>query len=158
MWARVMPGVMALFAGHITMKLLSLIALIAALNINPLGFAGSQENKNSNKPKTSEDRVYKSNEVTKVAVILSKPKAEDTAAARKNRISGTVALWAVLRASGEVTNIRVNVGLPDGLTQQAINGARKIKFTPAEKDDRKVSVLAKLEYRFVCDPSCRGAP
>jgi len=140
------------------MRLLSLIFLIAAFSIIPVGLAAPQENKNSNEPNPGEDRVYKPNEVTKATVILFKPKADYTAAARKNRVSGTVALWAVLRVSGAVTNIRINVGLPDGLTQQAIDAARKIKFTPAEKDDRKVSVLVKLEYKFVCDPSCHGAP
>jgi hypothetical protein len=50
-----------------------------------------------------------------------------------------------------VENIRVVSGLPYGLTEQAIASARKIKFTPAMKDGKPVSMWMQLEYNF--DPS-----
>jgi outer membrane biosynthesis protein TonB len=38
--------------------------------------------------------------------------------------------------------------LPDGLTEKAIEAARRISFTPAEKDGRKVSQYVTIEYNF----------
>jgi len=38
--------------------------------------------------------------------------------------------------------------LPFGLTEQAIAAARQIKFVPAVKDGRPVSVFMQLEYNF----------
>jgi hypothetical protein len=47
-----------------------------------------------------------------------------------------------------VTNISVVRGLPDGLSERAIGAAREIKFSPATKDGRAVSVSMQLEYNF----------
>src|SRR5215204_5412612 len=62
--------------------------------------------------------------------IKSKPAAKYTDAARENNIEGSVRLKVTLLASGEVGSISVVNGLPDGLTEQAIAAARKIKFEP----------------------------
>jgi TonB family protein len=123
------------------------VTCVAMVAIN-VALGQSESNKSPDQSNTGQDRTYRSDEVTKDAVILSKPEAEYTPTARKNRISGTVVLLAVFRASGQVTNIRPLVRLPDGLTEQAMAAARKIKFTPAEKDDRPVSVRTRLEYQF----------
>ncbi len=80
--------------------------------------------------------------------ILSKAKAEYTSAARNNKIEGVVILNVIFRSNGKITNIRVVRGLPDGLTEQAIEAARKIKFEPASKDGQPVSIRANLEYSF----------
>jgi TonB family protein len=76
------------------------------------------------------------------------PKAEYTAEARRNNISGTVVLSVVLLASGEVGQIRVVSGLPYGLTEQAIEAAKKIKFKPAMVDGRAVDKEKKVEFNF----------
>jgi outer membrane biosynthesis protein TonB len=47
-----------------------------------------------------------------------------------------------------VTNIRVVTGLPDGLTEQAIEAAKKIKFIPATRNGRPVSMWFQLEFNF----------
>jgi hypothetical protein len=39
-------------------------------------------------------------------------------------------------------------GLPDGLTERAIEAARKIKFVPASKEGKYVSMWMQLEYNF----------
>lgn len=62
------------------------------------------------------------------------------------RAAGVV-LRAVLGSNGKVTNIVVVSGVP-GLTDGAINAARKIKFDPAIKDGRYVSMWVQLEYNF----------
>ncbi len=92
--------------------------------------------------------IFRSREVTKRAVLLSRPEAGYTAEARQNESQGTVRIRAVLSSSGEVTNIQVLDGLPFGLTEQAIAAARQIKFTPALKDGRAVSQYVTIEYVF----------
>ncbi|HZF40058.1 MAG TPA: energy transducer TonB [Blastocatellia bacterium] len=39
-------------------------------------------------------------------------------------------------------------GLDHGLTEQAIEAARKIRFTPAMRDGKPVSVIGSLEFTF----------
>jgi TonB family protein len=57
-------------------------------------------------------------------------------------------LKAVFRSSGKVTDIRVVQGMPNGLTERAIAAARKIKFVPATKEGKFVSMWMQLEYNF----------
>ncbi len=80
--------------------------------------------------------------------ITYKEKAEYTPKARANKVEGTVVLNAVFSAEGRVTGIRVLRGLPDGLTEQAILAAQKIRFEPAIKDGKPVSVRGNLEFNF----------
>ena len=61
---------------------------------------------------------------------------------------GTVVLKVVCSSTGQVTNIRIVQELPYGLTERAIVAAKKIKFIPAMKDGRYVSMWMQLEYNF----------
>ena len=94
------------------------------------------------------EKVFAGKDVDQRAQILSKPAPMYTEEARKNVVSGTVVLKAVLRSSGQVTHIRVIKGLPNGLTEQAIAAARRVKFTPAIKAGRAVSQEIQFEYNF----------
>ena len=61
----------------------------------------------------------------------------------------TVRVFKVVFAkTGQVQNIRVVSGLPYGLTEQATNAARQMKFTPAMIDGNPVSMWIQLEYNF----------
>jgi TonB family protein len=80
--------------------------------------------------------------------LLSKPDPTYTDRARYNQVTGTVVLKAIFSGSGKITNIRVVQGLPDGLTERAIEAARKIKFIPATKEGKYVSMWLQLEYNF----------
>ncbi|HEY1404916.1 MAG TPA: energy transducer TonB [Pyrinomonadaceae bacterium] len=93
-------------------------------------------------------RTFRVNEVTRKAQITAKPEPLYTEEARKNQVIGTVRLRLVLSASGQVTGITPLTKLPDGLTEKAIEAARRIGFTPAEKDGRKVSQYVTIEYNF----------
>jgi TonB family protein len=102
-------------------------------------------------PETAEadyDRVFGPREVTRRPVITTKPEPGFTEEARKNDVEGIVRLRAVLSKTGEVTNISVVKGLPDGLTEKAIAAARSIRFRPAQKDGRAVSQWVIVEYNF----------
>ncbi len=94
------------------------------------------------------ERPFRQTEVTQRALITFKPEPGFTEEARRNNVTGTVRLRAILSASGEVTNLSVVKGLPDGLTEKAIAAARQIRFRPAQKDGRTVSQYVVLEYNF----------
>lgn len=99
--------------------------------------------------KTEGERsVFISSEVTTRARILKKPEPSYTESARNAQVEGTVVLRAILAADGQVKNILVLGRLPHGLTERAIEAARKIKFQPAVKDGRPVSVFVQIEYNF----------
>ena len=82
------------------------------------------------------------------ARVLSKPEPQYTEDARKNQVTGTVVLRVVFASSGEVMQIRAVRSLPFGLTERAIAAARQIRFEPAKRDGRAVSVSMQLEYNF----------
>lgn len=94
------------------------------------------------------NRVFSGKDVTSKAKVLSKPEPQYTEEARKNQVTGTVVLRAVFTSGGQVTGIRAVSGLPYGLTERAIAAARMIKFVPATKDGRPVSMYIQLEYNF----------
>ncbi len=97
---------------------------------------------------TDYNRVFSGKDVTSKARVLEKPEPQYTEAARKNQITGVVIIRAVFSASGQVTNISAISKLPDGLTEKAIAAARQIRFVPATKDGRPVSMWMQLEYNF----------
>ncbi|MDQ3665428.1 MAG: energy transducer TonB [Acidobacteriota bacterium] len=97
---------------------------------------------------TDYNRVFPGKEVSSKARVLSKPEPTYTEEARKNQVTGTVVLRAVFTSGGQVTNIRSISGLPFGLTERAIAAARQIRFSPATKDGRPVSMYIQLEYNF----------
>jgi TonB family protein len=96
----------------------------------------------------SDGRPLKGTEVDQRARLLSKPEPHYTEEARRNQISGTVMLRAIFASSGEVVQIQALNKLPFGLTEQAIAAARQIRFVPATKGGRAVSVWMNLEYNF----------
>ena len=97
---------------------------------------------------TDYNRIFSGKDVTSKARILEKPEPQYTEAARKNQITGTVVIKAIFSSSGQVTNIIAVSKLPDGLTEKAIAAARQIRFVPATKDGRPVSMYMQLEYNF----------
>ena len=84
---------------------------------------------------------------TKVRLIM-KPEPRYTERARQGQIVGTVVLKVVFSSAGAVDNIQTIKELPYGLTEQAIAAARKIKFIPATKEGKFVSMWMQLEYNF----------
>jgi TonB family protein len=71
-----------------------------------------------------------------------------TEKARRHRTSGRVILRVVLKSNGEIGDIALIQGLPDGLTEQSMIAARQMKFEPAIKEGRPVSQYVKTEYNF----------
>ena len=94
------------------------------------------------------DETVSSKEVDRKARLEMKPEPRYTEKARREQITGTVVLRGVFSASGSVVNIEVLSGLPHGLTENAVEAARKIKFHPAVKDGKRVATKIQLEYNF----------
>jgi TonB family protein len=100
-------------------------------------------------PRPDADKlVFSGKEVTTKVRVLSKPEPSYTDEARARGVVGTVVLRCIFTADGAVKHLLILSGLPDGLTEQAIKVARRIKFVPARKDDRPVSMYIQLEYHF----------
>jgi periplasmic protein TonB len=67
---------------------------------------------------------------------------------RSAGVQGTVILMVVFADEGVLKHIMVLQGLSHGLTEQAIAAARKIRFTPAMRDGKPISVNGNLEFYF----------
>lgn len=71
-----------------------------------------------------------------------------TETARAEGTQGLVILQLVIDDRGQVTEVEVLKGLPYGLTEQAIETARKWKFEPATYQGKPVSVLYNITFNF----------
>jgi protein TonB len=108
---------------------------------------------NSNGPRPADETqcpgmVYRLSEVSTKPNIKSRPDPMYTERARRNRVSGQVVLDVVLCRTKKVMDIEVIRGLSHGLTESAIEAARRIRFTPGEKDGNEVSVKVRVIYNF----------
>lgn len=99
-------------------------------------------------PAEAGQTIFIGKEVDTKARLISKPEPSYSDEAKQKGIVGTVVLKAVFSASGKVTNIRVVQGVPYGLTERAIAAARQIRFVPATKEGKFVSMWMQLEYNF----------
>lgn len=91
---------------------------------------------------------FRSSELEQRARVLSKPEPSYTESARKFGINGTVTLRAEFSYDGQIRDLQVIKGQPHGLTEAALRAARAIKFTPAQKNGKPVSMYMQLEYNF----------
>ena len=91
---------------------------------------------------------FAGSQVEQRARVLFKPEPAYTEEARRNQVTGTVMLRVVFASNGDVVQIRAVHPLPYGLTERAIAAARQIKFVPAVRGGRPVSVFMQLEYNF----------
>ena len=94
------------------------------------------------------ETIYLGSQVDTRIRVLKKPEPSYTETARSHQTTGAVVLKCVFGADGKVSNIRIVAGLPDGLTEKAIQAAHKIKFIPAMKDGKPVSMWMQVEYYF----------
>lgn len=110
---------------------------------------GPPVNHASKIPQTDQpEAAVSGKDVTRKPIVVSKPEPVYSDEARQAGAPGTVVIRAVLSSSGEVTNMKVVHGLPRGLTENAMEAARHLKFIPAIKAGRFVSFYVQLEYNF----------
>lgn len=80
--------------------------------------------------RNSAETFARSLRVTKPLKIVYKEKASYTEEARSHGIQGKVTLRVTFLASGGIGSITTIKGLPFGLTEQAVEAVKKIKFEP----------------------------
>jgi len=80
--------------------------------------------------------------------IVFKPTPEYTDEARNARIEGTVSLELEFTAAGDVRVLRVVRGLGHGLDEAAQRAALRIRFKPAQADNRPVDSRATVHITF----------
>lgn len=102
-------------------------------------------------PTEAEEKVEKEKPDT-AAQILSKPPPSYTKEARRLGVQGQVILKVLLSSEARISRIRVHLGLPAGLTENAIHAACKIRFKPALKNGVAVSRWVTVEYAFRVSP------
>lgn len=81
--------------------------------------------------------------------ITRKPVAGYTEDARKENIQGRVLLKVAFLANGKIGPIRVISGLPNGLTDKAIEAAKLLEFQPELHNGVPVTTYKNIEYTFV---------
>jgi TonB family protein len=86
--------------------------------------------------------------ITKPLRVIHKEKASYTAEARTKGIEGTVTLRVTFLASGGIGAITTLRGLPFGLTEQAIEAARKMRFEPERSDKGPRTTSRPVSFTF----------
>jgi len=80
--------------------------------------------------------------------ILSKPRAKYTDFARFFDIQGAVRLKVTFLSTGEIGSIQAVRKLPLGLTAEAVEAARQMRFEPFRRDGKPINVTKLVEYSF----------
>lgn len=103
---------------------------------------------NSNKNKPADTINAKNLGKITPPKIISKENPIYTEEARKEKVEGIIILSALLCKDGVVRDLKVVKSLGNGLDEEALKAAEKIKFTPAEKDGQPVDLRVRLEFTF----------
>lgn len=80
--------------------------------------------------------------------ILYKEKATYTEEARRRGVQGTIVVMVVFSADGVVKYPLLLKSLGYGLDENVLRAVSKIRFTPATRDGKPVSVMGNLEFTF----------
>lgn len=81
-------------------------------------------------------------------VPLNSPQPRYTEEARKNKIQGNVTARVLIGADGQVKQVKITRGLPDGLDEQAIQAAYQLRFKPAMKSGQPVAYWMPVLIEF----------
>jgi tetratricopeptide (TPR) repeat protein len=93
------------------------------------------------------ERIYSSKDVTTKARVISKPEPDFPEGGRAAG-GGRVVLRCIFAADGTVKHFLIVEGQPHGITEAALDSARRIKFVAAKLNDQPVSIYMQLEYDF----------
>ncbi|SRR6266567_607861 len=110
--------------------------------------ASAQKANQVSKGQSCRGPVYSSQEVTRRARVTDLPSLSITEEARDHNIHGRVIVQGILCRTGRVTDIHVIESLPYGMTENALQAVRSIKFTPAEKNWHTVSQRMQFEFHI----------
>ena len=127
-------------------RFLLLVPAILVITLLPNETRMAQQTGQVSDDQKCEYPIFKGSEVDKKLRILSKPEPDFSAQERQEHAHERIVLTTLFCGSGEITKIRVKSGLSDRVDAKAIEAVRKIRFTPGEKDGKKVSQWLIVEY------------
>ena len=81
-------------------------------------------------------------------IAIYKPEPHYSEEARKAKWQGTVVLWIIVDAQGNVGDVRVARPLGLGLDEKAVDTVKTWKFKPAMHDGKPVAVRVAVEVTF----------
>lgn len=98
----------------------------------------------------SEERIYTVGEDSVVPPkCLYKPLPQYTQEARDAKVEGIIMLQAIIRKTGQITDIKILKGIGHGLDESAIETlSKEWKFEPGTLDGQPVNVQAYIEITF----------
>src|SRR5262250_873562 len=105
---------------------------------HPLVISMAQSDETKGKTPTLSQMIGESFSLKPKITYRESPKY--TKMARDNIVHGTVAVSVVFRVGGNISDIKMVSGLPDGLIESAIEAAKKIRFEPGMRNGQPVSV------------------
>ncbi len=115
------------------------LLLLVIFTLPSIGFSQMQVEANQSHPAPQGTKLN----------ILYKPKAGYPVLENSTIcVSGAVILRAQFLNTSEIGKISVVKGLPYRLTQKSIEAARMIKFEPATKNGKTITVFKQIEYSF----------
>ena len=118
-------------------------------NLESIKFFAEYYNRPENQKPINFDAPEKPAENETPLKITSQPRADFTERARvAGFTSGSVRVAVGFSADGVVKHVLIIKPLGYGLDEQAVKAARQIKFEPALKDGKPISVVKLVEYTF----------
>jgi len=97
-------------------------------------------------------------EGSELPVLLTRVDPPYPDAARKLRLSGDVALRAVVEANGSIGRVEVVTGAPFGMTEAAVDAVRKWTYRPARVNGQPVAVWKVIRVKFTLRPEREPPP
>jgi TonB family protein len=106
----------------------------------------------------SEGPVYNVGPGVSPPQIISKREPEYTEEARRERISGSVLLAAIISTEGIPSAVSVRRSLGGGLSDRAVEAVKTWRFRPGMKDGKAVAVKVTVEvhFRLMHEPNMRS--
>ena len=109
------------------------------------GFAFAQNTPKTDKKNEETDSAQQN----KPLKILEKPRPRyPTSENGTVCIQGTIVLRVQFLASGEIGKVTAITNLPYGATENAIEAAKNIKFEPAIKNGKPITVTKMISFNF----------
>ena len=160
-WKRIVPFALALAVGLLGVSILQKVSFadknqLNVKSVNKITYCkrgegvspGMGKGFSTNLDKESSDLDKESLDNSRLVQIISKPRANYSSQARANQTQGTVKLRVDFQANGQIGDVTPVNYLPDGLTEEAIEAAKQIKFKPAAVNGEPISVTKQVEYSF----------
>ena len=103
------------------------------------------------KARQPEDKVFRTGGEVTVPAVITRVQPAYTDEARDAGTQGVVIVEAVIDEHGDVSQVRVLKGLPNGLDTAAADAVKQWKFTPATLHGKPVAVYFTVTVTFRVD-------